>query len=136
MERLMRQMIKKGRTENTQARRAGNLLMIAGVVTPIVGIAVTKFVEFEFETYRRVIQVIFITGLVLFIGGILVKNYWKGRKTDEGTIRPGCGPMPIAPFTKSSLIGRGLVVPCWRWGREASLSLLSCLPRSLNTPLS
>src|SRR5512145_1696981 len=83
MERRMRQMIKKGRTENTPARRAGNLLMIAGVVMPIVGIAVTKFVEFEFDTYRRVIQGIFISGLVIFIGGILVKNYWKGPKTDE-----------------------------------------------------
>lgn len=79
----MRQMRKTGRTENIPARRAGNLLMIAGVATPIIGIAVTKFVELEFDIYRRVIQAIFIAGLVLFVGGILVKNYWKGSKADE-----------------------------------------------------
>jgi len=79
----MRQMRKKERTENTPARRVGNLLMIAGVATPIIGIAVTKFVPLEFDIYRRVLQAIFIAGLVLFVGGILVKNYWKGSKADE-----------------------------------------------------
>ena len=57
--------------------------MIAGVLTPVIGIAITKFVTFEFDTYRRVIQAIFIAGLILFIGGILVRNYWKGPKPDE-----------------------------------------------------
>ena len=79
----MRQMIQKRQTENTPARRVGNSLMIAGVATPIIGIAITKVVTLEFANYRRVIPAIFIAGLVLFVGGILVKNYWKGSKADE-----------------------------------------------------
>ena len=76
----MRQGRQRGQSENSTAKFAGNLLMGAGVMTPVVGIIFTKFVTIDFDTYPRVLQAIFITGLALFVSGILVKNYWTSSK--------------------------------------------------------
>jgi hypothetical protein len=76
----MRQLRQRGQSENSTPKLVGNLLMGAGVITPVVGILVTKFVTIDFDTYPRVLQAVFITGLVLFVSGILVKNYWTKSK--------------------------------------------------------
>jgi hypothetical protein len=77
----MRQRRQRGQSENSTAKLVGNLLMGAGVITPVVGIICTKFVTLDFDIYIRVLQAIFITGLGLFVSGILVKNYWTRGKT-------------------------------------------------------
>jgi hypothetical protein len=54
--------------------------MGAGILTPIAGVILTKIVTFDFDTYPRVIQGVFSAGLLLFVAGILIKNYWPASK--------------------------------------------------------
>src|SRR5688572_15916146 len=77
---MMRRLKQSGQNENSTAKRVGNLLMGAGVIAPVVGIIFTKFGTMDRDIYMRLLQAVFITGLVLFVAGILVKNYWtKGK---------------------------------------------------------
>jgi hypothetical protein len=60
-----------------RARIVGNILMGLGVATPFIGHYVMKMLP-PLDNKLRVVQAIFIGALLLFIAGILVKNYWKG----------------------------------------------------------
>lgn len=71
---------------NRPSRKIGNIIICAGIATPLIGIGVTKIVSFDVEVYPRVIQSVFIAGALILIAGILVRSYWPD-KTDS-TARP------------------------------------------------